>query len=393
MRKVLGYEEVAFRSEEQREALRVIVSSKQRTLLVVVLPIGGGKSLLFIAPACLDDSGVTIVVVLYRALVNNLVMTARTARIDCIEYKPGEQNPAALVFVSADFVTEGQFLSYAQLLSAKGILRRVFVDKSHLTFTASDWRPKLVEVRAVRGLKVPTIMLTAILLVLLEFELEASIAAQIAQYIRVVTIRVKTRYMVEQYKPGTLEEGTIQLYRRMKKHLGLRKGVVYSRSRTQCEGLAKELECAYYYAGAVDNEERLQSWLEKGGLIVVTLALGTGVDFPGIVFILHVDLPYSMIDFAQESGQARRAGEDVDSIIMVEEGKVERVLSSHKGGLNKKMICEFVITKECRRRVMSLYLDNKEVECGSDTNIAKCDRCSEGLTALERSYVRAARER
>jgi hypothetical protein len=42
---------------------------------------------------------------------------------------------------------------------------------------------------------------------------------------------------------------------------------------------------------------------------------------------------------------------------------------------------------------MSLYLDNKEVECGSDTNIAKYDRCSKGLTALERSYVRAVRER
>jgi superfamily II DNA helicase RecQ len=69
--------------------------------------------LLFIVPACLDDPGVTIVVVPYRALVNNLVSTATKARIDYIEYKPGEQNPAALVFISADFVIEGQFLSYA----------------------------------------------------------------------------------------------------------------------------------------------------------------------------------------------------------------------------------------------------------------------------------------
>jgi len=86
----LGCEEVAFRSEEQREALRAIVSSEQRTPLVVILPTGGRKSLLFIAPACLDDPGVTIVVVLYRALVNNLVTTAKQARIDCIEYRPGE---------------------------------------------------------------------------------------------------------------------------------------------------------------------------------------------------------------------------------------------------------------------------------------------------------------
>jgi hypothetical protein len=77
---------------------------------------------------------------------------------------------------------------------------------------------------------------------------------------------------------------------------------------------------------------------------------------------------------------------------MVKEGKVERVLSSDKGGLDEKMIYEFVITKECRRRVMSLYLDNKEIECRSDTNIAKCDRYSKGLTALERSYVRIVTE-
>lgn len=72
---------------------------------------------------------------------------------------------------------------------------------------------------------------------------------------------------------------------------------------------------------------------------------------------------------------------------------MERVLSSNKGGLDEKIIYEFVITKECRRRVMSLYLDNKEIECGSDTNIAKCDGYGKGLIALERSYVRVAIER
>lgn len=66
---------------------------------------------------------------------------------------------------------------------------------------------------------------------------------------------------------------------------------------------------------------------------------------------------------------------------------------SRKGGLDKKIIYEFVTIKEYRRRVISLYLDNKEIECGSDTNIAKCDGCGKGLIALERSYVRVATER
>lgn len=394
MRKALCCSEVSFRSEEQKEALQTIVSGEQRIPLVIVLPTGGGKSLLFTAPACLDDPGVTIVVVPYRALLDNLLATAKRAKIDCIEYRPGEQNPAALVFVSADFVSGSQFLSYAQLLSAKGILRRVFVDECHLTFTASDWRPKLAEVRAVRGLRVPVIMLTATLPVLLEFELEESMAAQMARYIRAVTTRTKTRYIVEVCKPGKLEEQVPELCRRMKKHLGLQKGVIYSRSRDQCERLARKLRCAYYHAGAADNEERLGAWLEYGGLIVATSALGTGVDFPGVVFTLHIDIPYGMIDFSQESGRAGRAGEDVDSVILVEEGKAERQAASGKGrSVDESIMRDFITTRGCRRRVMGLYLDNKEVECGQDASLARCDRCGEGVTALERECTRAARER
>jgi hypothetical protein len=59
--------------------------------------------LLFIAPACLIDPGVTIVVVPYHTLLDNLLKTVKDARIDCIEYRLREQNPAVLVFVSADF--------------------------------------------------------------------------------------------------------------------------------------------------------------------------------------------------------------------------------------------------------------------------------------------------
>jgi len=394
MRKALCRSEVSFRSEEQKEALRTIIFDEQKTPLIVVLPTGGGKSLLFTAPACLDNPGVTIVVVPYRALLDNLLATAKKAKIDCLEYRPGEQNPAALVLISADFVSGSQFLSYAQLLSAKGILRRVFVDECHLTFTASDWRPKLAEVRAVRGLRVPIIMLTATLPVLLEFELEESMAASMARYIRAVTTRTKTRYIVEACKPGKLEEKVLELCKRMKKHLGLRKGVVYSRSRDQCERLARMLRCAHYHAGAADNEESLKAWLERGGLIVATSALGTGVDFPGIVFTLHVDIPYGMIDFAQESGRAGRAGEDVDSVIVVEEGKAERQAAGGKArAVDESIMRDFITTRNCRRRVMGLYLDNKEIECGNDASLARCDRCGEGVTALERDYARAANER
>jgi hypothetical protein len=81
-------------------------------------------------------------------------------------------------------------------------------------------------------------------------------------------------------------------------------------------------------------------------------------------------------------------------VIVVEEGKAERQPAGGKGrGVDESIIRDFITTRSYRRRVIGLYLDNKEIECGSDTSLARCDRCGKGVTALERDYVRAARER
>ncbi|KAK4913694.1 hypothetical protein LTR49_018028 [Elasticomyces elasticus] len=152
MRKALRSDDVTFRLEKQREALYAVVSTDSLALMVVVLPTGGGKSLLFMAPACLEDAGVTVVVVPYRALLEDLLSKAKQTGIDCMEFKRSEVNPVTLVFVSGDVVEPS--MGYAWVLEGKGLLRRIFVDKSHLTFTSSNWRPKLEQVRLVRGLRV-----------------------------------------------------------------------------------------------------------------------------------------------------------------------------------------------------------------------------------------------
>ena len=73
---------------------------------------------------------------------------------------------------------------------------------------------------------------------------------------------------------------------------------MYCLSKVQCKRIAEEVGCAYYYADVEERGERLQEWVEQGGLIVATSALGTGVDYAGIVYVLHVGMLWSMIDFA-----------------------------------------------------------------------------------------------
>ena len=77
-----------------------------------MIPTGGRKSLLFTAPACLDRIGTTIVVVPFRALINDLVEKAKKTGINSVEWRPGEVNPATIVFVSADLVDGTNLLGY-----------------------------------------------------------------------------------------------------------------------------------------------------------------------------------------------------------------------------------------------------------------------------------------
>jgi superfamily II DNA helicase RecQ len=55
-----------------------------QTPLVIVLLTRGGKSLLFTLPACIEE-GVTVVVVLYQALIKDLVKRICDCSINCIE--------------------------------------------------------------------------------------------------------------------------------------------------------------------------------------------------------------------------------------------------------------------------------------------------------------------
>lgn len=44
-----------------------------------------------------------------------------------------------------------------------------------------------------------------------------------------------------------------------------------------------------------------------------------GLDVAGIVHVIHLEAPFSIIDYAQEAGRGERAGEPVTAEIVVEE--------------------------------------------------------------------------
>jgi hypothetical protein len=402
VRKALGKPKnavITYRSVEQEIALKRIMDDDD-TALVVVLPTGGGKSLLFTAPACLDDPGMIVVVIPYRRLMDDTVRNARALRIDCLEWTHGVEDPATIVFISADRLSRS-FFDYVARMRSKGLLRKIYIDECHLAVTAHSWRPKVAELSELRGFGVPLVMLTATAPLCMESDLESTISSTVStSWIRASTARRTTKYTVnDSIADGRLMEEAIRRCKNLTGQLKRRERMVaYCRSKADCEELAGGLNCGFFYAGNPNNPEALKKWLTEGGMMVATTALGTGVSYPGVMLVVHVGLPYGLIDFSQESGRAGRGGEQVDSLVLLERGWEEREDATRKrrrmiSSQDERAMAEFVKTRACRRLVLARYFDRAEpVDCETG-EMARCDRCCSGVTDRQRSESRTARER
>lgn len=83
-----GDKMAGWKCAEQEQAMITIMFWTEQ--VVAILPTGAGKSLLFMLPCTLPDAGVSVLIVPLVALEGDLLRRIRNAKIDCIEWKPGE---------------------------------------------------------------------------------------------------------------------------------------------------------------------------------------------------------------------------------------------------------------------------------------------------------------
>lgn len=127
--------------------------------------------------------------------------------------------------------------------------------------------------------------------------------------------------------------------------------------------------------------------------IAAASSLGTGGDYPGVIYIVHIGLPYGMIDFAQETGRGGRAGEDVDSIILLEDSAYKKLEKQDPAELtiDELDIQRFIRTKHCRRFAMSAYLDEEGVAC-DEIGGRPYDCCGDDIADWTAGQVKASQE-
>jgi superfamily II DNA helicase RecQ len=396
LRQALQNKAAEFRSAAQREAIQR--AAAKQTPLVAVLPTGAGKSLIFIVPALLTGAGITIIVAPYRALKDQLVSRCQAAGLDCRAWPEAQEFWPTVTVVSAEAAITDSFLQWAAGLSVGGRLDRVVIDECHLTFTAAlSYRTKLKGLTRLRGLCCPLVFLTGTLPPHKQAAFEAAMLLQNPIYIRASSHRLNVQFQVYKVRSGRgITEVKQRVAARARTLKAGEKGIIFCCSYISCKAVAKQLNC-YYYHGKADastgedeageaaflaqREAGYRQWIEGSTqYIVATAALGTGLDVSGIVHVIHLDIPYSILGYAQEVGRAGRAGEPVLAEVIVEErnwplGNPQQEACWDE---ERQEIGSLIWTPGCRRYILGRYLDGDYRSCRAiSREAALCDNCQQ----------------
>lgn len=151
----------------QQTALREIANCVPE--MMVILPIGGGKTLLYIIPSLLPGAQVTAVIIPLVALKQDLLRRCSEWNIEATSYDQSiyatnrlHATPS-LLFIDVDCAATDHCRAFLRALLENGRLDRIVLDEAHLILTASHYREQLGKLGYLRTLACPFICLTATL--------------------------------------------------------------------------------------------------------------------------------------------------------------------------------------------------------------------------------------
>ncbi|KAI1589201.1 RecQ Superfamily II DNA helicase, partial [Pyrenophora tritici-repentis] len=310
----------------QEAAIKAITAGESP--VVAVMPTGAGKSLLFMLPAWAEQGGTTVVVVPLIALRGDMAQRCKKLGISCVEWQSRRPpDAAAVVLVTPESAVGEEFATFLNRLRATRQLDRIIINECHIVLNRQyTFRKQMQQLGKLVAVETQMVMLTATLPPSEEDELFRRMHFERGQVrmFRAPTARSNIAYRVKvrKYKSGKI--------------------VVYGNSVPKVKGLAEKLKCHAYHHHAVGKASMLEEFMGgKQRVIVATSALGMGVDVPDIRCIVHMDWPFSVLDYAQESGRAGRDGERSEAIMMVQDGE-QRAADDKQGEAEQRLVRAYV---------------------------------------------------
>ncbi|KAI5980514.1 hypothetical protein EDD15DRAFT_2188573, partial [Pisolithus albus] len=163
MQMLLRDDRTSWRSYQQRDAMVAIL--KREKDVIVILPTGGGKSMLAIVPSMMEVNMATILILPLNSLIMDYERRLTAMRVPYQVYKSGQQLNLQdnLVIVSADKSQMPHWRSSLADLRRRKEIARIIVDEAHIPLIAKGYRRSLENFYEVRSEPVPLVLLSATL--------------------------------------------------------------------------------------------------------------------------------------------------------------------------------------------------------------------------------------
>ena len=395
-RKLYQNGQLKWRCPEQERAVRLVANQAPEVLLV--LATGSGKSLPFMLGSSLPGAKTTIVIVPLVLLRLDLLRRCRDFGLTPVAWSStsntatGMDGTPTLLFVSVEVAAKHPFRQYARRLYDTGNLDRFMIDECHLVQTSAHYRKTMTQLNELRQFRVPFIYMTATLPLRLEKILFQRHHMGGASIVRGCTKRPNLRYGVEYLQPPRGQRFlSFACQTAVQKWTSFRRPdwkdarvMIFVRSCADAEEAAEYIGCSYYHReiGTTEEKEvRLREWVsgESGSpFLACTTAAGAGVDYPHVRWVVHIEDPYGLIDFTQESGRGGRDGEPAGSSVYM---KRDPRLSApptpldHPDPIDHQAINEYLRGLECRRLILARELDEHKFWQACGPTDIKCDIC------------------
>ena len=360
----------------------------------MILPTGGGKSLVFQLPTMMMD-GITIVISPLIALMQDQVAALQAQKINAQMLSSAQSydevddimyaavnGDLKFLYLSPERLNNGKTLDFLHNLNINFFV----IDEAHCI---SQWGHEFRDdYRALGNLKEHFPYTTVAAFTATSTD---NVTDDIVRELRLHNplllkgkIFRKNIFISAQRR---VSNGHAQLKNFLLRHID-ESGIIYVSSRKKTEELSAFLnqngyKSLPYHAGLPQHvrEQNFKIFVNDNvNIMVATIAFGMGIDKSDIRFVVHMSLPKSQENYYQEIGRAGRDGEDSEVLLLFNAGDIvlhKRFLNDitneeYKRHLDSKIdnIYKYATSEICFHKQLAEYFDDTLDECRD-----RCDNC------------------